>query len=97
MGHESDLLCPGDVMEAITSELSKPSIRDWIGPHTRVQIRKLDCTRPWRAHLPNLGIRLEGGLLRDSSGNHLFLAMQRRGKEQTKSLQILNDSHPTPT
>ena len=79
IGHESSLQDPADVSEAIAQELSKPSIKDWIGPNTRVCVRKLDCTRDWRNHLPSLGIKLEGGLLKDDEGNHLFLSMRRRG------------------
>ena len=56
IGHESSLQDPADVSEAIAQELSKPSIKDWIGPNTRVCVRKLDCTRDWRNHLPSLGI-----------------------------------------
>ena len=64
---------------AIAHELSKPSIKDWIGPSTQVSVRKLNATRDWRNHLPSLGVKLEGGLLKDEDGNHLFLAMRRRG------------------
>ena len=64
---------------AIAHELSKPSIKDWIGPSTQVSVRKPNATRDWRNHLPSLGVKLEGGLLKDEDGNHLFLAMRRRG------------------
>lgn len=79
MGCESDIQDPDDVAAAITSELSKPSMKDWIGPSTMVCVTKLDCTRDWRNHLPSLGVKLEGGLLKDDEGNHLFLSMRRRG------------------
>ena len=79
VGKESGILDPDDVISAISSELTKPSIRDWVGNQTRISVKKLDCTRPWRSHLPSTGVKLEGGLLRDGSGNHLFLSMQRRG------------------
>lgn len=65
----------------ISEELRKPSIRDWIGTTTRVQVEKLDSTRAWRERIPALGIKLEGGLLKDEEGNHFFLSMQRRGAE----------------
>ena len=65
----------------ISEELRKPSIRDWIGTTTKVQVEKLDATRAWRQRLPALGIKLEGGLLKDDEGNHFFLSMQRRGTE----------------
>lgn len=68
-----------DVIRVIESELSKASIKDWIGPATKVQVQKLSCTRDWRNHLPGLGVKLEGGLLKDESGNHMFLSMRRRG------------------
>jgi len=68
------------VISAISDELTKPSIRDWIGPSTQVNVRKLNRTRDWKAHVSGTGVKLEGGLLRDDEGNHLFLAMQRRGR-----------------
>ena len=79
MAHESSLQNIDDVAAVIQHELSKPSIRDWIGPSCRVNVRKLECAHDWRSHLPSLGVKLEGGLLVDQSGNHLFLSMQRRG------------------
>lgn len=68
------------MISAINDELTKPSIRDWIGPSTHVNVRKLNCTRDWKDHVSGTGVKLEGGLLRDDEGNHLFLAMQRRGR-----------------
>lgn len=67
-------------MDAIKDELTKPSIKDWVGPTTTVNVRKLNNTRDWQNHVSSTGVKLEGGLLRDDEGNHLFLAMQRRGK-----------------
>ena len=81
VANESGLLDPDDVISTISSELSKPTIKDWIGNRTRVSVKKLNATRSWRSHLPGVGIKLEGGLLKDESGNHLFLCMQRRGVE----------------
>ena len=46
--------------------------------NTRIQ---LNANNSPRSHLPGVGIKLEGGLLKDESGNHLFLCMQRRGVE----------------
>lgn len=77
---QSDLQDPTDVIAAIHDELTKPSIRDWIGPSTTVNVRKLNCTRNWKDHVSGTGVKLEGGLLRDDEGNHMFLAMQRRGE-----------------
>lgn len=90
MGNESSLQDPGDVAAAITHELCKHSIKDWVGPATAVHVEKLNATRDWAGHLPNLGVKLEGGLLKDSSGNHLFLSMQRRGSGNAKNAQSLN-------
>jgi len=70
---------PSDVIAAISSELSKATIKDWVGGGTQISVKKLDATRSWRSHLPGTGVKLEGGLLKDDAGNHLFLCMQRRG------------------
>ncbi len=40
----------------------------------------MNCTRDWRNHIPSLGVKLEGGLLKDDTGNHFFMTIQRRGK-----------------
>ena len=39
----------------------------------------MNCTRDWRNHIPALGVKLEGGLLKDDTGNHFFMTIQRRG------------------
>ena len=85
MGQESDLQNVDDVAAAITHELAKPTIKDWLGSSTHVQVKKLSCTRDWRNHFPDLGVKLEGGLLVDESGNHLFLCMRRQGLMFQKS------------
>ena len=82
MSCESEILDPTDVIAVVRDELQKPTIKDWLGRGTTVSVQKLDSTRAWREHLPSLGIRLEGGLLRDSEGNHCFVCMQRRGQPQ---------------
>ena len=79
IGCESNLQDPQDVMTCIRDELGKPSIRDWLGTTTRLKVEKLDCTRDWRQHLPSTGIKLEGGLLKDNTGNHVFFSMRRQG------------------
>lgn len=66
-------------MEAIRDELHKPNMRDWLGGNCQVNVWKLNATRAWRDHLPSVGVRLEGGLLKDDTGNHLFHFMLRRG------------------
>lgn len=84
VAHESSLQNTDDVAAAISHELSKPTIRDWVGPTTRVQVRQLHSTHDWRSHLPSLGIKLEGGLLKDESANHLFLSMPRQGSKNNQ-------------
>lgn len=79
VSNQSHLQNVGDCMAAIRDELAKTSIRDWLGSNVKVNIQKLDSTRAWRDHIPQLGVKLEGGLLRDDTGNHLFLSMLRRG------------------
>ena len=75
--------------EAIQSELTKPTVKDWVGIQTRVEVKKMNATHSWRAHLPATGIKLEGGLLRDDEGNHMFLCMQRRGKDRTRAVSYM--------
>ena len=82
VGFEDELLEPLDVIQAIRDELSKPTTKDWIGRGVRVTVEKMDCTRNWRSHVSGTGVKLEGGLLKDDAGNHLFLCMQRRGGAQ---------------
>lgn len=79
VGCESNIQDADDVVRIITDELCKPSIKDWVGPSTRVRVEKMNCTRDWRNHIPALGVKLEGGLLKDDTGNHFFMTIQRRG------------------
>ena len=79
MGCEDSLQDVRDVQEAIRDELLKPTIKDWVGPSTRVVVSQLDNTRAWKDHVSGLGVKLEGGLLKDEEGNHFFLSLQRRG------------------
>lgn len=80
MGCEQNIQDADDVVASVKDELCKATIKDWVGPSTRVRVEKLDCTRAWREHIPALGIKLEGGLLRDDTGNHFFMSLQRRGE-----------------
>ena len=79
VANRSELQNVEDCMDAIRSELSKVTIRDWLGSNVKVNVWKLNAVRAWRDHLPGLGVKLEGGLLRDDTGNHLFLSMLRKG------------------
>ena len=69
-----------DVVRVVRNELCKSSILDWVDSTTHVQVQKLNTSRDWRQHLPSLGVKLEGGLLKDDTGNHYFFNMQRRGE-----------------
>lgn len=60
VGNRQQLQNVEDVIETIADEFSKPSIRDWLG-NAKVNVCKLDSTRAWRQHIPNLGVKLEGG------------------------------------
>ena len=73
-------------MACITDELGKASIRDWLGRTTRLKVEKMDCARDWRQHLPNTGVKLEGGLLKDNTGNHVFFSMRRQGLAEIRLL-----------
>ena len=80
VGYEQNIQSADDVVTSERDELCKPTIRDWIGPATRIRVERLNATRDWRGHIPSLGVKLEGGLLRDDTGKHFFLSMQRRGE-----------------
>lgn len=80
VANQSHLQTVDDAMDAIRKELGKVSIRDWLGANANINVLKLDATRGWRQHIPAAGVRLEGGLLRDTTGNHLFLSMLRKGE-----------------
>lgn len=84
---QSHLQSVDDCLVAIRAELSKPTVRDWLGSNVEVNVERLCATHAWRDHLPSLGVKVEGGLLRDDTGNHLFLFMLRRGWEGPKTLQ----------
>jgi hypothetical protein len=84
VGCEQKIQTADDVVRVVSDELNKPSIKDWIGPCTRVRVEKMDSTRDWREHIPALGVKLEGGLLKDNTGNHFFMTMRRRGLGLTK-------------
>ena len=68
-----------DTVATIKAELSRPGVRAWLGSTTELHVEKLDVVRCWRDHWKSQGIGLEGGLLEDSTGNHVFLMMQNKG------------------
>ena len=81
--NQSHLQDPEDAMAAIRAELTKPTIKDWLGSEVKVLVTKMDATLDWRKQIPSLGLKIEGGLLKDESGNHLFLSLLRKGAEVT--------------
>ncbi|CAE6950458.1 unnamed protein product [Symbiodinium sp. CCMP2592] len=90
IANESKLLNPDDVCHVLLSELQKASMRAWLGPNTEVLVERLVCVRDWRNHLPTIGVGLEGGLLKDSSSNHMFFFMLRRGLDAALSISTLH-------
>ena len=81
--NQSHLQDPEDAMVAIRAELTKPSIKDWLGSEVKVLVTKMDATLDWRKQIPALGLKIEGGRLKDESENHLFLSLLRKGAEVT--------------
>jgi hypothetical protein len=73
------LLCPEDIVEEIRKEVTKPGVRSWLGV-AEVHVEVVEGYLPWRDHLTErLSVGLEGGLKEDTSANHLFLFLLRRG------------------
>ena len=69
-----------DIVDVIRMELSKPGIKNWIGPGTEVVVSKVEAYYPWKAHLEqHIRIKTGGGLRDDSTANHMYLVMLRRG------------------
>ena len=80
ISHEDTLLDAASTIKVITRELHRPGVRQWIGSTTHVNVSKLDATYNWRDHWAPQGVKLEGGLLEDSSGNHAFIFLSRKGQ-----------------
>ena len=74
------MLTDMDMVRIIRDECNKPGLREWIGLHTEVNVYKTHVYHGWREHMPKLGVKLEGGLLEDASGNHLFMSMLHQGR-----------------
>ena len=73
------LLTASDVVDTLQQELERPGVRSWIGATTEVHVEKLNCVRNWKDNWRSLGISLEGGLKLDSTANHVFVLMNRKG------------------
>ena len=79
IANEDCMMNPTDTIRVIHNELSRPGLRSWIGAQTEVNVTKLDCVRNWLSNLKGYGVGLSGGLLDDTTANHFFLMMQRKG------------------
>ena len=74
------LYSPKTVMEKITEELNRPALRSWIGLGCEIHCQSLDSVRAWKSHFFDVQrASYAGGLLDDSTANHFFLFMLRRG------------------
>eukprot|EP00435_Cladocopium_sp_Y103_P029075 s204_g7.t1 len=76
------LMDPHDTGCCIQAELSRPGFRSFLGGSTTLNVKKLDSVRDWKSHWQSLGVSLGGGLLEDSTGNHFFLMLRRKGRHQ---------------
>jgi hypothetical protein len=64
----------------MVQELNRPAMKGWVGLNTQVSSQKLDACRSWKNHFTTpQQVYLRGGLLEDSSANHCFIFMLRRG------------------
>lgn len=79
LANEDKLYCPDGVAERILGILTSPAVRNWIGRTTEIHVSILRVVRDWRAHLSALKVGLQGGMLRDSEANHMYVFMPRRG------------------
>ena len=76
----SNLQSPEDVIETMKSELARPAMKSWIGLNTQVNAMKLDVVRSWKSHFSTpQQVGLSGGLRDDSTSNHCFVFMLRKG------------------
>lgn len=75
-----DMQDPNDVMNVMVREIQRPALRGWVGLGTEVSAVKLDSARSWKWHFSGpQQAKLSGGLLEDSTANHCFIFMLRRG------------------
>ena len=75
------LLSAQTVIDILEEELARPGMRAFIGLETMVKVSKLDAVRAWKDFFnPTQQVGLRGGLLEDSSANHCFISMLRKGK-----------------
>ena len=80
VGAVDSIQTPEDVIQTMVQELNRPALRGWVGLNTEVRGMKLDCCRKWKSHFSDpQQVKLSGGLLEDSTANHTFIFMLRRG------------------
>jgi len=80
IGAVDSLQTPEDVIQTMVGELNRPALRGWVGLNTEVHSEKLDFVRKWKGHFSDpQEVKLAGGLLEDSTANHAFVFMLRRG------------------
>lgn len=78
-----------DIVHEIRAELRKPSIQSWIGMQTELYVRKCEVYRNWKSHIESIKVGLSGGLRDDSTGNHMFFFLLRRGVQILTGIRIL--------
>lgn len=74
------LLSPDSVIEIVKHELNRKGLKSWIGLNTEIRVNKINAVRSWRQHFTPQKVSLSGGLLEDSTANHCFLCIARRGR-----------------
>lgn len=86
VGAVDSIQTPEDVIQTMVQELNRPALRGWVGLNTEVRGMKLDCCRKWKSHFSDpQQVKLSGGLLEDSTANHTFIFMLRRGGSWLKN------------
>ena len=75
------LQTPQDVCDTMVQELNRPALKGWVGLNTQVSAQKLEAVRSWKGHFGGpQKVSLQGGLLEDSTSNHCFVFLLRRGQ-----------------
>ena len=73
------LKSPQSVISTLESELARPGLKSWIVLQTATSVCKIDSVRNWKSHFAPQQVSISGGLKEDTTANHCFLMMQRRG------------------
>lgn len=79
VGNTDQLFDCGDVRSLLSQELHRPGLRAWLGATTEIEVSKLDAALDWKNHFSCQGASVGGGLLVDSSANHVFMFLQEKG------------------